>query len=173
MYYIGLTTRVSHWAAHSPLVNGCASLHVQGALLHYACCHIPDTVAEFARFVRLGWDLGAICVKPAINRAPVVVMVTNFGRSHCANGCGIHKINWNCKKTKLFQTEDFEQTVVFKKRIYWKLLLLDNFFFGQKEYMYVVMIIPSGQVMMGQHWSPLFSTIQSCPMGFVKGHTLR
>jgi len=33
--------------------------------------------------------------------------------------------------------------------------------------------LPSGQVMMGQHWSARFSMTQSCPMGLVNGQTLR
>lgn len=33
--------------------------------------------------------------------------------------------------------------------------------------------LPSGQVMIGQHWSGRFSIVQSCPIGLVNGQTFK
>lgn len=36
-----------------------------------------------------------------------------------------------------------------------------------------VLELPSGQVIIGQHWSARFSTLQFAPIALVKGQTLR
>lgn len=64
-----LTATVSDWTARAFVVDGCAAIHMQGALLHNAFGLIVNAVAEFAGFVRVRWHLGAFRVELLFNAA--------------------------------------------------------------------------------------------------------
>lgn len=93
-----LTAIISHWATNSLLVNRLASLNVKCALLHNARGLIPDTVAQFARFIRFRRYSRTITVEQSINGASICIQMTNISRSrfaYCALGC--------CRRQQLYR----------------------------------------------------------------------
>lgn len=69
-----LTAIVFDRTAYTRLIDRPAPCHAQSTLLHYAGCPVPDAVAELARILRVGGQLGTVRVEPVVHVAPVIVV---------------------------------------------------------------------------------------------------
>lgn len=63
------TTTVTHGTAGSFVVNGQATVHVQGALLHDALGLVVDAVTQLTGLVGVRWHLSALGIELLLDAA--------------------------------------------------------------------------------------------------------